>query len=95
MEKNCPKPFMTVFPSERSCSTDTKTDQDFENPSRNKEIIADLGSQVNKKWWNISKLVHFPEGGWFNLFWNCAQFLGHISGVALSILDCRVANENY
>ena len=50
MEKNCPKLFMTVIPSERSCSTDTKTDQDFENPSRNKEIIANLGSQVSKKW---------------------------------------------
>ena len=39
---------MTVIPSERSCSTNTKTDQDFENPSRNKEIIADFGSQVSK-----------------------------------------------
>ena len=41
--KNGSKPFM-------SCSTNTKTDQDFENPSRNKEIIADFGSQVSKKW---------------------------------------------
>ena len=46
MGKNWAISFMVVFPSERSGSADTKTDQDFENPFRNVEIIADLRLQV-------------------------------------------------
>ena len=46
MDKNWAISFMVVFSSERSCSADIKTDQDFENPFRNKEIIADLRLHV-------------------------------------------------
>ena len=62
--ENWPKPFMAAFPSERSCSPDIKTDQVFENPTRNKIIIAVLGSQVPQNCENSQNWFIFNNAPW-------------------------------